>query len=112
MDILFYLEFSVSSFLLTFDPLGEVTSAQPIMTFQSPLGLACCLYTGVHVISQTDLKNLQGKVYTVLYSCNDYLIYQPPLLSFFFFFNFWLRWVFVAARGLSLVAASGGYSSL
>ena len=38
---------------------------------------------------------------------------------FFFFLNkfiyliyFWLRWVFVAARGLSLVAASGGYSSL
>ena len=24
----------------------------------------------------------------------------------------WLRWVFVAVRGLSLVAASGGYSSL
>ena len=53
------------------------------------------------------------------------------LFSFLFFFNlffiiyylfiyFWLRWVFVAARGLSLVAArglslvaaSGGYSSL
>ena len=36
-------------------------------------------------------------------------------LSFFFFFyfiHFWLRWVFVAARGLSLVAASGGSSSL
>ena len=30
----------------------------------------------------------------------------------FFFFNFWLLWVFVAARGLSLVAVSGGYSSL
>ena len=28
------------------------------------------------------------------------------------FFYFWLRWVFIAARGLSLVAASGGYSSL
>ena len=27
-------------------------------------------------------------------------------------FGFWLHWVFVAARGLSLVAASGGYSSL
>ena len=27
-------------------------------------------------------------------------------------FFFWLSWVFVAARGLSLVAASGGYSSL
>ena len=35
---------------------------------------------------------------------------------FFFFINlliyFWLRWVFVAVRGLSLVVASGGYSSL
>ena len=34
----------------------------------------------------------------------------------FFFFNsfiyFWLRWVFVTTRGLSLVLASGGYSSL
>ena len=38
------------------------------------------------------------------------------LLSFFFLFNlfiyFWLRWVFIAECGLSLVAASGGYSSL
>ena len=31
---------------------------------------------------------------------------------YFNFFNFWLCWVFVAARGLSLVAASRGYSSL
>ena len=42
------------------------------------------------------------------------------LFSFFFFFNkfiylfiyFWLCWVFVSVRGLSLVAASGGHSSL
>ena len=40
------------------------------------------------------------------------------LLLFFFkfilfnLFSFWLRWVFVAARGLSLVAVSKGYSSL
>ena len=36
-------------------------------------------------------------------------------IFFFFiylFIYFWLRWVFVAACGLSLVAASGGYSSL
>ena len=48
-------------------------------------------------------------------------VYDLPLtLFFFFFFNFfiylfiyfWLCWVFVAARRLSLVAASGGYSSL
>ena len=43
-----------------------------------------------------------------------------PLISFFFkinkftylFIYFWLRWVFVAAHGLSLVVASGGYYSL
>ena len=36
------------------------------------------------------------------------------LSTFFFFhlFYFWLRWVFVAVRGLSLGAASEGYSSL
>ena len=49
-------------------------------------------------------------------------IYWPPLVSMVvkpayeewmgFFFLFWLQWVFVAARGLSLVAASGGYSLL
>ena len=32
--------------------------------------------------------------------------------KFIYLFNFWLRWVFVAVRGLSLVVASGGYSSL
>ena len=33
----------------------------------------------------------------------------PPIYLFFYF---WLYWVFIVARGLSLVAASGGYSSL
>ena len=36
-------------------------------------------------------------------------------LGFFFFFfssYLWLCWVFAAVRGLSLVAVSGGYSSL
>ena len=33
-------------------------------------------------------------------------------LFIYLFIYFWLRWVFVAARGLSLDAASGGYSSL
>ena len=34
-------------------------------------------------------------------------------MNFFFlnkFIYFWLRWVFVAVRGLSLVAVRGGYS--
>ena len=42
--------------------------------------------------------------------------HPPSRSALFFFFNlfiyFWLRWVFVAVRRLSLVAASGGYSSL
>ena len=42
---------------------------------------------------------------------------QARLYNFFLnlfnlFIYFWLRWFFVAARGLSLVAVSGGYSSL
>ena len=34
------------------------------------------------------------------------------VLFFLFFKNFWLCWVFVTARGLSLVTADGSYSSL
>ena len=42
----------------------------------------------------------------------------PMHVSFFkkifiyLFIYFWLRWVFISVRGLSLVAASGGHSSL
>ena len=38
----------------------------------------------------------------------------PPFFfyKFILFIYFWLSWVFVAACGLSLAAASGGYSSL
>ena len=43
------------------------------------------------------------------------LITNLPTFLYNSFFNlkkkfFWLRWVFIAARGLSLVAASGGFS--
>ena len=34
------------------------------------------------------------------------------LFKIYLFIYLWLRWVFVAARGLSLVVASGGYASL
>ena len=48
-----------------------------------------------------------------------FLTLQKDVILFFFFFNkfiylfiyFWLCWVFVSVRGLSLVAASGGHSS-
>ena len=49
----------------------------------------------------------------------DNFQWRSSQLIFFFlnkciylFFYFWLRWVFVATRGLSLVAVSGDYSSL
>ena len=34
------------------------------------------------------------------------------LIYLFLFVYVWLHWVFVAVHGLSLLAASGGYSSL
>ena len=59
---------------------------------------------------------------TVLYSLlakGEFWVHraEPQLLHSFFkkrinFIYFWLCWVIVAVRGLSLVAASRGYSSL
>ena len=40
------------------------------------------------------------------------IIMNNYLPIYFKFIYFWLLWVFVVARGLSLVAVSGGYSSL
>ena len=40
-----------------------------------------------------------------------YLLTKEDRNIFFLFIYFWLRWVFVAACGHSLVAASRGYSS-
>ena len=49
---------------------------------------------------------LNGDVYFAAL-CFFFLIYL-----FIHLFNFWLHWVFAAARGLSLVAVSGGHSLL
>ena len=67
------------------------------------------------MISTSGLVTLQGC--TIFF----FFIYASKKRFFCFFFlinlfvlfiYFWLCWVFVAAHGLSLVAASGGYSSL
>ena len=47
-----------------------------------------------------DNKVLFFKKYIYLFICGVFV------------FFFWLCWVFIAARGLSLVVVSGGYSSL
>ena len=59
------------------------------------------------------------KYQRLMLKLNTYLNTFFSLLSFFFFFlnfiylfiYFWLCWVFVSVRGLSLVAASGGHTS-
>ena len=41
--------------------------------------------------------------------CYFYFILFFYFFKFILFIYFWLRWVFVAVRGLSLVTASGSY---
>ena len=55
-------------------------------------------------------NSLYFKVYFVWckYCYSSFLFF----LIYFIYFYFWLCWVFVAVCGLSLVAVSGGYSSL
>ena len=56
------------------------------------------IYKWTHTITLTKILNFLSAL----------SFFLPSFLSFYF----WLRWVFIAARGLSLVASSGGYSSL
>ena len=41
----------------------------------------------------------------------SYLLFLKNFIYLFIYFYFWLCWVFVSVRGLSLVVASGGHSS-
>ena len=53
-------------------------------------------------------------LFVILFSASlsHFVLIHGHILRFlkYLFIYFWLRWVFVAAHGLSLVAASGGYS--
>ena len=65
---------------------------------------------GVHMSFQVSVFPFLGQIPEV-----ELIDHTSFFLSFFFFLKliyFWLHWVFVAACGLSLVATSGGYSSL
>ena len=50
--------------------------------------------------------------YSTLFPYQYLLPYRIFKSFLFYIFYFLLRWVFIAAHGLSLVAVSGGYSSL
>ena len=62
-----------------------------------------CRYSTTHSLAKWLLKSSTGFHFpgTLLGSIKDFL-------CFYKFIYFWLRWVFVAARGLSLVVARGG----
>ena len=79
--------------------------------WQPELRNLLCLHT--HVPVYVLVCALTAPLCTVQGGC----VHTCSLMHFFFkyiylFIYFWLCWVFVAARGLSLVVASGGYSSL
>ena len=61
---------------------------------------------------QSDLSNQISSCHTsVLQNFFLNFIYLFIYLLIYLFIYFWLCWVFVSVRGLSLVAASGGHSS-
>ena len=59
-------------------------------------------------------KALEGMLNYCTYTISDssFYIFYKIYLFIYLFIYLWLCWVFVAARGLSLVAASGGNSLL
>ena len=76
---------------------------------------ACCVASGKVLIppSRPQFTSLWRGGYHCLIYLSIYLFtYVFIYLSIYLFIYLWLRWVFVAARGLSLVAGSRGYSSL
>ena len=63
-------------------------------------------------LGQNCFEILSGKVFSTRafpFICFSFFFF---FFFFYLFIYFWLRWVFAAACGLSLVAASWGYSSL
>ena len=73
-----------------------------------------CVFMGVCMYFLT-LKNTSAFVKSLMTPCLSASFLGVQVLFFFFlnylFIYLWLFWVFVSARGLSPVAASGGHSS-
>ena len=65
----------------------------------------CPVYTIQSICIMSRTEHSDKKQLCVLYLKHLFFF------NFYVFIYFWLCWVFVSVRGLSLVAASGGYSS-
>ena len=69
----------------------------------------CLLSPVIPFATITQYLERQLKIIQISYTSSKF----PSRFSIhWFLFFFWLRWVFIAAHGPSLVAASGGHSSL
>ena len=72
--------------------------------------LLTCISFSLHFPIVHDVEPFSYAYFLWCSICSDIL---PIIILFYFLFiYFWLRWVFVAVCSLSLVVASGGYSSL
>ena len=77
---------------------------------ENPGNLPLCNSLGPKVLSQPTCFSPPFRIFFYLFFCFVLFLMKA---SFFLYFliSFWLCWVFVSVRGLSLVAASGGHSS-
>ena len=60
------------------------------------------------ISSSSSLVRMKSRGVNLLYTPATFFLF----LNIYLFIYLWLRWVFVAVHWLSLVAVSGGYSSL
>ena len=109
---------SVLSSPSTLDCLHQTCPLQPTCTISVELPLICSARRILSLLNFQSLLSLVADSF-LLRNLVVSVTASSPLSGckcFFFFFNkftyFWLHQVFAAAHGLSLVAASGGYSSL
>ena len=61
-----------------------------------------------YLLTPNQITTILSFVLIILLFC----LFFKKFIYLFIYFIFWLLWVFIVARGLFLVAASGGYSSL
>ena len=66
----------------------------------------------IFITGKKGLKKSVSKALMSISLVENCSVFLVCFIIFYLFIYFWLRWVFTAARGLSLVAASGGYTSL
>ena len=91
-------------------PLHWQADSQPLCQQGSPMSKFLCRHIFLFLLNTYLRMELLGHMVTIFLTFLRN--HQIVVFLFFCFVFFWLRWVFVAALGLSPVVASGGYSSL